>query len=150
MAAELEARLRSMALNDVEAAISGGDVEAVRRWAAGGGTRTNHGYGSSCSTRSARPNAPFRLRIPAGDSISKVSRYRGGCRYRGGTPRHHASLRAARRWLAIRPAWRRDSTPCPRLWCGTSSPFGPRRATPIIKLDIGLLRIVRHRVLEYD
>ena len=37
MAAELEARLRSMALNDVEAAISGGDVEAVRRWLETGG-----------------------------------------------------------------------------------------------------------------
>ena len=37
MAAELEARLRGMALDDVEAAISGGDVEAVRRWLETGG-----------------------------------------------------------------------------------------------------------------
>ena len=36
-AAELEARLRGMALDDVEAAISGGDVEAVRRWLETGG-----------------------------------------------------------------------------------------------------------------
>ena len=37
MAAALEARLRAMAIGDVEAAISGGDVEAVRRWLETGG-----------------------------------------------------------------------------------------------------------------
>ena len=37
MAAELEARLRGMALNDVEGAIRDGDVEAVRRWLETGG-----------------------------------------------------------------------------------------------------------------
>ena len=37
MAAELGARLRGMALNDVEGAIRDGDVEAVRRWLETGG-----------------------------------------------------------------------------------------------------------------
>ena len=37
MAEELEARLRGMALNDVEGGIRDGDVEAVRRWLETGG-----------------------------------------------------------------------------------------------------------------
>ena len=37
MAEELEARLRGMAINDVEGGIRDGDVEAVRRWLETGG-----------------------------------------------------------------------------------------------------------------
>ena len=66
MAAELEARLRGMALNDVEGAIRDGDVEAVRRWLETGGD----------------VNAK-------GDSAGNWSLLYGGCR--GPRPRQHAS-----------------------------------------------------------
>jgi len=51
MAAELEARLRAMAIGDVEAAISGGDVEAVRRWIELGGDVNAKGDGTRDGAR---------------------------------------------------------------------------------------------------
>ena len=51
MAAELEARLRAMAVGDVEAAISGGDVEAVRRWLETGGDVNAKGDGPGATAQ---------------------------------------------------------------------------------------------------